>query len=598
MAASTPVSESPAAMDDNIIRPGDQCILQVMQSRQLIITVTKGAVIQTRHGALQHDSLIGIPFGSKVNTKNDKGFVWVLRLTPELWTVNLRHRTQVIYHHDISLIVMMLDLKPEHIVLEAGTGSGSLSHALIRAVSPHGHLFTYDFHKERAGIARKEFDEHGIGEHVTCTHADVVNNGFGLENMADAVVLDLPTVHQAVGHARKAMKVGARICSFSPCIEQVQRMCAQLHSEGFHDIRTFECGNRELQPTTVSMPRPKFTCQRRTMTLKEGDRDEAAGSSSTTSEVRDSEVAILDETKTDVRGEKRKHDDGGNDNEEPEKKKAAACRGMRKRQPFPWRRAGRGKQTWGKGIPSSLPQWSIFWEDKPRQCCERTLLEPKGVAPTDRFACYQLGEEDNYPADKGGSPGEEWRLRWSSGADFGRFSHRISYRQNGRPHWLSHVCHKGRWPTNVMNIKSLLIVINSFFFFFLLLLHIATTRSIHEQISSSTLFESLIFFLLRFCLTTGVHCPLWSQQGTVPCLICELVASLGNGRGEGTCNRLSCVLQRCLALLLLFFFCVAAVQIFGSQRFGFVYWFWCLWMLLWSLNVFFSLINDHWKYVK
>lgn len=39
----------------------------------------------------------------------------------------------------------------------AGTGSGSLSHAIIRAVHPTGHLYTFDFHEKRADAARVEF---------------------------------------------------------------------------------------------------------------------------------------------------------------------------------------------------------------------------------------------------------------------------------------------------------------------------------------------------------------------------------------------------------------------------------------------------------
>lgn len=37
-----------------------------------------------------------------------------------------------------------------------GTGSGSMSHSLIRTIAPTGHLHTFEFHAERAEIARYE----------------------------------------------------------------------------------------------------------------------------------------------------------------------------------------------------------------------------------------------------------------------------------------------------------------------------------------------------------------------------------------------------------------------------------------------------------
>merc|ERR1719167_1311128 len=192
-------------------------------------------------------------FGSKVSLT--KGYAYVLHPTPELWTKALPHRTQILYATDIAMIILQLELKPGSVVIESGTGSGSLSHSLIRTIAPTGHLHTFDFHQQRSEKAGLEFKEHGIDHLVTSTHRDVCEDGFGLEDKADAVFLDLPHPWLCVPHAKKAMKKsGGRLCSFSPCIEQVQQTAEGLKKHGFTEVSTMECLLREFQVRKISIP--------------------------------------------------------------------------------------------------------------------------------------------------------------------------------------------------------------------------------------------------------------------------------------------------------------------------------------------------------
>ncbi|XP_068619624.1 tRNA (adenine(58)-N(1))-methyltransferase catalytic subunit TRMT61A [Battus philenor] len=212
-------------------------------------------VYQTPYGALKVRNLIGVDYGSRVELS--KGWGHVLQPTPELWSQTLPHRTQIIYTPDISMILLQLDLVPGSIVIEAGTGSGSLTHALIRRVRPRGHVYTFDFHEHRVKIASEEFQEHGLDDFVTIQHRDVLAEGFGtdLNGKADAVFLDLPRPWDGVPHAVAAIKNhGGRFCSFSPCIEQVQRTCLALKEHGFQDVTTMEVLQSELKVTRRNIP--------------------------------------------------------------------------------------------------------------------------------------------------------------------------------------------------------------------------------------------------------------------------------------------------------------------------------------------------------
>ena len=113
------------------------------------IYIEKGAVHRTRYGDFPHDEIVGLEWGCKLwgQRGGGKRGGWLLALKPtaELWTSVLKTRTQIVYSIDASIIVFNLMLKPGDILLEAGTGSGSLTHSFARAVAPHGHIYTFEF---------------------------------------------------------------------------------------------------------------------------------------------------------------------------------------------------------------------------------------------------------------------------------------------------------------------------------------------------------------------------------------------------------------------------------------------------------------------
>lgn len=87
--------------------------------------------------------------------------LFIYWLQPGLWTLVLSHRTQILYISDISFVVMCLEIVLGCLVLESGTGSGSLTTSLARAVALNGHVYTFDFHEQRVASAREDFEKPG-----------------------------------------------------------------------------------------------------------------------------------------------------------------------------------------------------------------------------------------------------------------------------------------------------------------------------------------------------------------------------------------------------------------------------------------------------
>ncbi|KAG0211602.1 tRNA (adenine-N(1)-)-methyltransferase catalytic subunit trm61 [Mortierella sp. GBA30] len=228
---------------NNTIEEGDLVVTYLNRETMGIIRVRKGEYFNCKFGSYKHADMIGLEYGTKLGSNTGRGFLYLLHPTPELWTLVLPHRTQILYIADISFVMNFLNLKPGMSMIESGTGSGSFSHSIARTLAPTGHLYTFEYHQERVNAAKKEFEEHGLADMVTLQCRDVCKDGFNMEDKVDAIFLDLPAPWEAVASAKKAFKQNkiGKICTFSPCIEQISRTVTALNEQGFVDIQMYEC---------------------------------------------------------------------------------------------------------------------------------------------------------------------------------------------------------------------------------------------------------------------------------------------------------------------------------------------------------------------
>ncbi len=228
-------------MTEPVLRPGERVLLIDQRGRRYLITLATGRQFHSHMGPLDHDDLIGKPEGSTIKV----GGKPVLAFRPTLadYTLKMRRGAQVVYPKDMGLILVFADIGPGQLVLEAGTGSGSLTLALARAVGPEGRVVSYEVrqdHHDQAAENIRNFYE-GLGgkpENLELRVGDVVEGVP--EREIDRLVLDLPEPWAAIGTLADSLAPGAVVCCYLPTVPQVQQTVEALRGSGFALIETLE----------------------------------------------------------------------------------------------------------------------------------------------------------------------------------------------------------------------------------------------------------------------------------------------------------------------------------------------------------------------
>lgn len=133
---------------------GDRVQLTDPKGRHYTMILAPGGEFHTHRGAIDHDTVIGLPEGSVVKSTNGDAFL-VLRPLLIDYVMSMPRGAQVIYPKDAAQIVHEGDIFPGARVLEAGAGSGALTCSLLRAAGPAGQVISYEVRDDHAEHARR-----------------------------------------------------------------------------------------------------------------------------------------------------------------------------------------------------------------------------------------------------------------------------------------------------------------------------------------------------------------------------------------------------------------------------------------------------------
>lgn len=224
---------------------GDLAQLVGLKHKHFIITLKAGAELHTHRGVLKHDDLIGKPWGTQAHSHLGSPFFLFQPALGDLLR-SLPRNTQILYPKDIGFILVTMGIGPGTHVLEAGTGSGSLTSAFAYAVGPTGRVTTYEARPEMQNMGMKNLDRLGLSERVTFKLGNV-ENGFE-ETGVDALFLDVPNPYDYIGQVRASLKLGGFFGSILPTVNQVSILIRELRRNTFAFIEVLEIILRYYKP--------------------------------------------------------------------------------------------------------------------------------------------------------------------------------------------------------------------------------------------------------------------------------------------------------------------------------------------------------------
>ncbi|MDQ4095644.1 MAG: tRNA (adenine-N1)-methyltransferase [Actinomycetota bacterium] len=228
--------------DERPLEAGERVLLVDGRDRRYMITLHSGRQFHSHRGTIDHDELIGSPAGVTVTSS---GGARMLAFRPGLadFVLKMQRGAQVVYPKDLGMILVYADVFPGAQVLEAGSGSGSLTLTLARAVGSEGRVVSYEVREDHHERAVENVNEwfsgsggkpHNVEMRLGDVFADVDERGF------DRLVFDLPEPWRAVGTTTEALAPGGLMCCYLPTVPQVQQTVEAMRRGGFALVNTFE----------------------------------------------------------------------------------------------------------------------------------------------------------------------------------------------------------------------------------------------------------------------------------------------------------------------------------------------------------------------
>ncbi|KAJ3372021.1 hypothetical protein GGF31_002283 [Allomyces arbusculus] len=237
--------------------------------RTLAGPLTEDGAIKSHAGVIAHKDIIGKAARAQILTHKSHGFMLHFP-TLEDYVLFAPRTATPIYPKDAHAVMQLLDLSPDHHIVEAGTGTGSLTLHLARVVSggSGGRILSIDLRASHTTHAEKFVSRFRRGRYrdaidfVTGDLGDVLAARYtSTSRTVDGVVLDLLNPWAYLEAVSRVVKPDGAVVVYVPNITQGIKLLDEIRVHRLPLVfdKALEVTQREwdLRPVKIKWPEMK-----------------------------------------------------------------------------------------------------------------------------------------------------------------------------------------------------------------------------------------------------------------------------------------------------------------------------------------------------
>jgi len=228
-----------------MIEPGHLIQLVSPKGKRYLKVLQPETELHSQDGKISLADACQKEFGQTISTHLGKKYTLY---QPTLYDLlkNIERKTQIMYPKDIGYTIMKLGIGPGSKVIEAGSGSGSLTMAFAWFVGPQGQVYSFEKRPEFHKLCSRNLQKVGLQNNVQLFHKDITE-GFAIQGV-EAIFIDVRTPWDFLPQISEAVQNGGPVGFLLPTMNQVSQLLKALQEESFHQVEVIEIFLRKYKP--------------------------------------------------------------------------------------------------------------------------------------------------------------------------------------------------------------------------------------------------------------------------------------------------------------------------------------------------------------